>query len=145
VDDLDEHQSAVLEEFGRSRANLTFTNPPGTNGRTVTWQSEDGVRHAIAFARSDPDERIARERLAHEKYHALCFLAPTDVERLHRAIEDLGFMVAWDQHDEEARATLVELVALHREGVALEDMSGDEVILRSIDVLRDSRHPRAGR
>jgi hypothetical protein len=135
VTDLDQHQSKLIAEFGLARAKFIYTNA-ATNGRTPTWRNKQGITWAIAYARDDSDQRIARSRLTHEKYHALCIVSPKDIPVLHSAIEARGYVIHWGSYDEELRATIVEVASLAAQGMPLENLGGSELVVKALQILR---------
>ena len=137
VDDLERHQTGVVAEFGLGDRGMDYTNA-AIHGRTLTWTDVDGA-WAICFALAADDDRLAQARIAHEQVHALTYLAPERLGELFRAIEERGFEVDWGAHDEELRATLVEIVTILGYGVSLDDLSGSELLVRGVEVLRAAR------
>ena len=137
VEDLDRHQKALLAEFGVEDREIEYTNP-ALNARTLSWTDEEGA-WSISFARRAEDERLSKARLVHEEVHALTHLAPERLADLYALIEERGFAVDWDAHDEELRALIVEVVAIHGFGVALEQLSGSEGLVQAVEVLKAAR------
>lgn len=137
VEDLDQHQAAVLAELYRGDEEPEFMGP-ALNARTLSWTDAAGS-WAISFALRAEDERLSGPRLVHEEVHALTHLAPERLADLYLAIEERGFAVDWDAHDEETRCLLVEVVAILEQGVTLEALSGSEGLVKAVEILKAAR------
>jgi hypothetical protein len=140
VEDLDADQAAVLREMGVDPAAVTFryTNA-AHHGRAFTLQFRNGIRASFIAARRRPDDRLNRACLEHERYHALAGIDESLLGRVHDHVRRLGFDVRWQDLDEERRATIVELLALHRTGVPLESIGGDDAVAAARDLLAAAR------
>jgi hypothetical protein len=137
VDDLDRCQHELLRDVGIDPANVTwaYTNA-ATNGRTFALRFRNGVHAAFVMVRRQPDARLTSAVLEHERYHALAALDAASLPLVHERLAQLGFTVPWSELDEELRATVVEVVALHQQGIPLAAIGGSELVVAALDLLR---------
>jgi hypothetical protein len=139
VANMDEHQKSVVEEFGITSLPLSIEGNLSPDGRTLSWVDNQGTHWAISFILGKPDPRITSSILTHEKYHALCRLAPARLTELHDAVDALGFDIVWEKYDEEMRAFLVQIASLFGQGIPLEAIEVTGQLFQAMDVLKSSR------
>ncbi len=105
----------------------------------VHLRFRDGKQCSFIWVRRDADPRLVEAGIAHEKYHAVCRLAPKAVGSISSAISELGFNVNLADYDEEFAATIIEVLTLYRNGVSLEAVHGSQLVVEAVDLLRASR------
>ncbi len=138
VVDTQKHLRALLRELGLSGKKFSLTNP-ATNGMQVHLHFRDGTRCSFIWARRDADYRLTKSRGEHEKYHALCRLAPKATSILSAKISHLGFRLNLADYEEEFAATLIEVITLYRLGISLDDIHGSKLIVKAVELLKAVR------
>lgn len=143
-EDLDGHLHELLEELGVRNAKI-HNQDPTSSGRTMHLSFGDGKECSFVFIRHHEEEGYDRMVYEHEKYHALCRTVAEKLTLLEDAILQKGFNLELSAYDEELGATIVQILALHLTGVALEDISGSEYPVRARDILLAARIKDPGR
>lgn len=132
-----EHLDAVLGELGVT-GKMAFSNM-AQGGMQVHLRFRDGKQCSFIWVRCNADSRLVEASVEHEKYHALCRLKPKAIDAISARISELGFEVNLADYDEEYAATVIEMLALHREGIPLEGLHGSELVVKAVDSLRASK------
>jgi hypothetical protein len=131
------HLHTVLRELGVTEKRAFFSNP-AQQGMQVHLRFRDGKQCSFIWVRQDADPRLVKASLDHEKYHAVCRLKPEAIDAVAARISGLGFKVNLTGYDEEFAATVVEVLALHRQGIPLEEIHGSEAVEKAVAVLKAS-------
>jgi len=131
------YEEVLLRELGIGRHNIILTDP-AESGRQTLLQFRDGKECHFIWVKSDMDKRIEKARFEHEKYHA-AVTVPEARRILSEKLSQMGFHLNLADYDEELGATLVEMVTLNREGVALKDIGGSELVVKAVRLLRDEK------
>ena len=127
------YTKVLLRELGIGRYKIKLSDP-AEKGRQMFLRFRDGKECHFIFVKSDMDTRIEKARLEHEKYHA-AFTVPETKRILSAKLSQMGFRLNLADYDEELGATLIEIVTLHREGVALKTISGSELVEKAVRLL----------
>ncbi|MGA2866355.1 MAG: hypothetical protein ABSF95_17920 [Verrucomicrobiota bacterium] len=133
-----EHGRLLLRELGVTATNIAYGDPAHW-GETLHLNFRDGRECCFIWVIRDADARVTRMRLEHEKYHAVCRVAPEAIRSLSARISELGFRLNLSDHDEELAAILVQILSLHLEGIPLEDIQGSDLTQKAARILRESR------
>jgi hypothetical protein len=136
--DLAAHQQDLFYELKIPKSKVTYTDS-AKNGRSVCFEFAGRKRCDFVWAKDDADPLIAKARLEHEKYHALVCLDPAAVVQLEEGIRSRGFSLSLRSLDEEQAATVVEILSLHLSGVRLEALSGSELVMKALDILKTAK------
>ena len=139
VPDLDAHQARLKREFAISE--FRFTNA-AMNGRTTMVAFAAGQRAAVVAVKANDNPRLVAGSLAHEKYHVVVAFAPEGVARVERALAAKGFPVRLRDFDEESAASIVQVAAIHLDGMPLEELDGSELIEKAVGILKQARRGR---
>lgn len=137
VADTVDHVRLLLRELGVTGTNTTYSNP-ATQGGQMHLRFRDGRECSFIWAVRNADSRVTRASLEHEKYHAVCRLAPEAIRSLSVRISQLGFRLNLSDQDEEAAAAVIEVLTLHLEGAPLEEIHGLDLLEKAVQLIRDS-------
>jgi hypothetical protein len=136
--DMDQRQQEILQELGITSANVRYSNS-AIHGRSMHLTFVDGKQCTFIWVLERPDKRITQISFEHEKYHALCRVAPSGITPLSEAIQEKGFDIDLRDYNEELSASIVQIVSLHLLGVSLEEISGSDLVTKAREVLKRSR------
>lgn len=138
VRDMNAHQQAILKSLSipLERCRFHYSSDPNTTvGRTMHLKFKDGKECAFIWVSKNENDILLDACLNHEKYHALCRLTPARIDDLSNHMHTLGFSVNLRDYDEEAAATLIQVLTIHLSGVDLEAISGSAHIVTARDEL----------
>ncbi|MBV9462802.1 MAG: hypothetical protein JO317_01110 [Verrucomicrobiae bacterium] len=138
VEDLDAQEASILSEIGVKDFTPSDANA-AENGRSMCLEFDDGKKCSYAWCKKDTNLVFATARLEHEKYHSVIALNPAGVKDIEAAMQRRGFNVKLQGMDEELAATVVELLTVHLSGVKLDELTGSELVVQAVDILRKSR------
>jgi len=138
VADTVEHGRLLLRELGVTATNIASSDPAHW-GETLHLNFRDGSECSFIWVVRDADARVTRMRLEHEKYRAVCRVAPEAIRSLSSRISELGFRLNLSDYDEELAAMLVQILSLHLEGIPLKDIQGSDLAQKAVRILRESR------
>jgi hypothetical protein len=137
VADTVDHVRLLLRELGVTDTNTAYSNP-ATQGGQMHLRFRDGKECSFIWAVRDADSRVTRASLEHEKYHAVCRLAPETIRSFSARISQLGFRLNLSDHDEELAAAVIKVLTLHLEGAPLEEIHGGDLLEKAVQLIRDS-------
>jgi hypothetical protein len=138
VADTVDHVRLLLRELGVTATNIAYSNPAKLGGQ-MHLRFRDGRECSFIWVRRDGDSRVTRSSLEHEKYHAVCRLAPEAIRSLSASISHLGFRLNLSDYDEELAATLIEILTLHLEGAPLDDIHGLGLVEKAVQLIREGK------
>lgn len=139
VADTREHLQVVVRELGAT-GQPVLSNAT-TNGMCMHLRFRDGKQCSFIWARKDADPLLTKARLEHGKYHAVCRLAPMEVDGISAKIRESGFDLNLSDYDAETAATVIEILTLHREGIPLDNLGGSELVVKAVGILKANKIP----
>jgi hypothetical protein len=142
VSDMDTHQKTILNELSipLDKCRFHYSNE-AEHGRTITLYFGDGKKCSFIWVLENDSRLLLDACLNHEKYHALCKLAPESVSTLNSHIRTLGFSINLKDYDEELAATIIQILSINRSGIDLEEISGSGFVVQAVEILKKSQIP----
>lgn len=141
VSDMDAYHETILTELSVPLKNCRFHySNEAIHGRTMTLYFGDGKKCAFIWVADIENPIRLMSVLNHEKYHALCKLAPKNIDDLNDHVKTLGFSFNLRDYHEELAATLVEVLTFYCSEIDLGSISGSELVIQAVEILKKTKN-----